>query len=97
MEVAVDADVKAVAEFMEKSVPAGKLMGVANRLSQISSLLWGHFEVHDDVKPLRLVRGADPQALNIPQPSATGPLAASELSLPLRCADGCSEWAISGL
>ncbi len=53
MEVVIDPDVKAVADFMERAVPAGKRMGVANRLAEISSLLWGHLAA-EDVAPMQL-------------------------------------------
>ena len=54
MEVVFDPDVKAVAEFMQANVPAAKLMGVANRISEIAGLLWGHYDA-DDVEAMRLV------------------------------------------
>lgn len=61
MEVRIDRDVEAVAEFMQRNVPAEKLMGVTNRLAQIASLLWGHHEAKD-VGPMRLAEpfGDDP-------------------------------------
>jgi hypothetical protein len=63
MEVVVDHDVKAVADFMQKNIPVKKLRGVANRLAEIAGLLWGHFDT-EDVEPMRLNNpslGIDPK------------------------------------
>jgi|HubBroStandDraft_6_1064221.scaffolds.fasta_scaffold345800_3 hypothetical protein len=53
MEVMIDSDVKAVADFMQRTVPTAKLVGVANRLAEIAGLLWGHYSP-DDVRALCL-------------------------------------------
>lgn len=80
MLVEIDHDVKAVAEFMEKTVPASKLMGVATRLAEIANLMWRDHDP-EDVAPMRLVKTVDPRAINSPQPNEISPLAATECCL----------------
>jgi len=63
MEVKIDHDVQVVAEFMQRNIPTAKLAGVANRLSQIASILWGHFEP-DDVEGLQLKQPFIPEPLD---------------------------------
>jgi hypothetical protein len=41
MDVVLDADIKAVAEFMQGNIPASKLVGVAKHLPALAKLLWG--------------------------------------------------------
>lgn len=55
MEVTIDSDVKAVAEFMQRTIRTERLMGVARRLAEIAGLLWDEYEPVD-VPALRLVR-----------------------------------------
>jgi hypothetical protein len=43
MEVVLDSDVKAVAEFMQNNIPAAKLMGVAEALPTLASILWSKY------------------------------------------------------
>jgi hypothetical protein len=40
MDLILDSDVQAVAEFMQRTIPAGKLMPVAEKLSSLARLLW---------------------------------------------------------
>jgi hypothetical protein len=53
MEVVIDPDVKAVAEFMQSRIETRKLMGVAESLRVIAPLLWGHYE-HAPVRSIEL-------------------------------------------
>ena len=53
MRFEVDPDVRAVTEFMQGRIPAGRLVGVAAGIGAISSLLWGHYEP-EHIRPLRL-------------------------------------------
>ena len=55
MEVMIDPDLNAVAEFMQRTVPAARLVGVANKLAEIAGLLWGH-HAPGDVIAMQLVR-----------------------------------------
>jgi hypothetical protein len=41
MKFEVDQDVQAVAEFMQRSIPAARLVGVAAALNALAPLLWG--------------------------------------------------------
>jgi len=43
MEVVIDPDVKAVAEFMQSKIEARKLVGVADSLRAIAPILWGQY------------------------------------------------------
>ena len=54
MKFEVDADVQAVAEFMQRSIPATHLVGVAAGLHALAPLLWGRYEP-EQVSPLQLV------------------------------------------
>lgn len=69
MQVEIDPNVQAVADYMQQHVPATKLVGVANRLAEVAGLLWGHHEP-EDVSAMRLIR-SDPSALNLLRPNAT--------------------------
>ena len=41
MEIVIDPDVQAVAEFMQRNVPAARLASVAKALNELGPLLWG--------------------------------------------------------
>jgi hypothetical protein len=43
MELQIDGDLQAVAEFMQRNIPASKLMSVAEELPKMGRLLWSHF------------------------------------------------------
>ena len=53
MQLEIDCDVKAVAEFMQANMPASKLLGVATAIGRLAPILWGHFSA-DDVYALAL-------------------------------------------
>jgi len=57
MELVLDDDVKAVAEFMQGSISAHRLVAVATGVAQLASLLWGQYQ-SENVEVLRLVRPA---------------------------------------
>jgi hypothetical protein len=54
MEVVIDPDVKAVAEFMQSRIETRKLVGVAESLWVIAPMLWGHYN-RAPVKGIELV------------------------------------------
>lgn len=75
MEVVIDPDVKATAEFMQSRIEARKLVGVAESLRAIAPILWGHYD-GGPVKGIELA----------PDPITSGPLlAAKELPLEQVC------------
>jgi hypothetical protein len=43
MELRIDGDLQAVAEFMQRNIPASKLMSVADELPKMGRLLWAHY------------------------------------------------------
>jgi hypothetical protein len=53
MELLIDPDVKAVAEFMQGRFSTARLVAVANGLAAIAPLLWGQYQP-DEVQTLRL-------------------------------------------
>ncbi len=53
MSVVVDADVRAVAEFMQGKVAASRLVAVADGLAAIAPLLWGRYQT-ENIEVLRL-------------------------------------------
>jgi hypothetical protein len=53
MELVVDPDVKAVAEFMQKNIPAARLASVADGLAGIAPSLWGQFK-QENIQTLQL-------------------------------------------
>jgi len=53
VELKIDEDLKAVAEFMQKNIPASRLVGIANGLAGIAPILWGHHE-REGILPLVL-------------------------------------------
>jgi hypothetical protein len=56
MELLIDEDVRLVAEFMQSSLPASKLVSVAEGIRHLAPLLWGQHE-KENVSIL-LLRGA---------------------------------------
>lgn len=48
-----DADVQAVAEFMQANIAASKLVSVATAIGRLAPILWGHFDA-ETVLPLTL-------------------------------------------
>jgi hypothetical protein len=63
MELEIDPDIKAVAEFMQQTLAASKLVPVATAIGRLAPILWGHFDTAA-VFPLQLVgkpiSGCDP-------------------------------------
>jgi hypothetical protein len=53
MELVIDPDVKAVAEFMQGSVPAVKLRSVASAVAALAPIIWSRHE-SDPIEPLFL-------------------------------------------
>ncbi len=43
MELQIDGDLKAVAEFMQNTIPASKLLSVAEDLPKMGRLLWARY------------------------------------------------------
>jgi len=54
MEIAIDEDVKAVAEFMLEHVAANRLVAVAKGMAAIAPLFWGQHRP-EEIQTLRLV------------------------------------------
>ena len=77
MELVIDPDVKAVAEFMQSTLAAARLVPVAKAVSELAPLLWGKYSPES----------VDALFLAHPQPSlsesATSPQVATE--------SGCQE------
>lgn len=59
MEVKMDADVAAVASFMQTTLPAAKLVSVARAIGEVAPLLWRRYDT-DAVIPLALLPSPDP-------------------------------------
>ena len=53
MELIIDPDVRAVAEFMQGSMPAAKLVEVAAAVASMAPILWGQY-APEPVQALRL-------------------------------------------
>jgi hypothetical protein len=53
MEVVVDRDVLAILEFMQRNVPASKLVAVSRIVHIIAPVLWSHYAA-EQVCPLSL-------------------------------------------
>ena len=53
MDLIIDEDVKAVAEFMQRNLPTAKLVPVAEALVMLAPAFWGAFET-ESVAALRL-------------------------------------------
>lgn len=53
MDFEVDADVKAVAEFLQQNVATSRLVGVATAIGRLAPILWGRYSA-DDVQPISL-------------------------------------------
>ena len=63
MELEIDPDVKAVAEYMQANVAAAKLVPIAAAIGRLAPILWGHFG-SEEIQPLVLagapISGCDP-------------------------------------
>lgn len=49
MSIEIDADVEAVAEFMQGRFPAARLTAIAKGIGAIAPLLWGHYRAEEIV------------------------------------------------
>jgi hypothetical protein len=59
MNLKLDDDVRAVADFMVANIPAGRLVSVANCVSTIAPAIWGHHK-SEPVVTIRLVEPRQP-------------------------------------
>lgn len=84
MEVVFDADVQAVADFMQSKIPANRLVSVAEGLSRIAPLLWGQYPA-EQVQVLQL---QSPAIFSSDEPHIQS--SAKGRSLPLGDVDGDS-------
>lgn len=69
-DLAIDADVKRVAEYMLESVEAAKLLSVAQAVAQLAPILWGHHE-RLEVRTLALEYPSITSLAGRTQPTAT--------------------------
>lgn len=53
MDLIIDPDVKAVAEFMQRNIAAARLIQVAEGVRSLAWILWNKYE-QDDISTLRL-------------------------------------------
>lgn len=60
MEIEMDADVKAVMEFMQRTLPAARLVSVSEAVRKIAPVVWGHYPT-EEVRALNLAEGSIPQ------------------------------------
>jgi hypothetical protein len=60
MEIVVDQDMQAVAEFMQRNIPADRLVAVAKGVGDIAPILWGHVagSPKESLRPLLLRESA---------------------------------------
>jgi len=65
MEVVIDPDVKAVAEFMQSRIETRKLVGVAESLRAVAPILWGHYD-HVPVRGIEIRSETLPAASELP-------------------------------
>jgi hypothetical protein len=54
----VDEHLKSVLEFMQRSIPTCKLVGIAEKMPEMARLLWGHYS-QEPVKPLLLASNSN--------------------------------------
>lgn len=78
-----DADLVAVAAFMQRNLPAAKLVSVANALAAVAPLMWGHY-LSEPVVALALER----ETISACDPHK--PPSATEYGPALGCAGGGS-------
>lgn len=82
MAIEIDSEVEAVVEFMAQSIPASRLVAVANGLAALAPSLWGGYE-SEGIAPLRLVSSPI-------RDDRRKPASSSESGLEPGCADGGS-------
>jgi hypothetical protein len=75
MELQIDGDLQSVAEFMQRNIPASKLISVAEKLREVGRLLWAHYPQ----EPSFGLRLSEPPLMSDLQQDASvsGPAAAS--------------------
>ena len=61
MELKMDADVKAAAEFLQANFAASKLVAISESLRAVAPLLWGHCDGREAIKPLELTEPMVPK------------------------------------
>jgi hypothetical protein len=68
MDLIIDGDVQAVAEFMQVNIPATRLVAVATHVAAIAPILWG---IHpaESVIPLRLAPSTPISGCDLPKQS----------------------------
>lgn len=71
MDLTIDPDVKAVAEFMQQTIATSKLVSVATVVADIAPLLWGQFQP-EPVEALQLVPAPIPACARRTRPCASG-------------------------
>jgi hypothetical protein len=64
MALKIDADVAAVASFMQATLPAAKLVAVAQAIGELAPLLWRHYD-RESIRPLELATSLDPAACKL--------------------------------
>lgn len=52
MNLKIDSDVGAVIEIMQRTIPAARLVSVAQAVSELAPLLWGQYEKEGIAAPL---------------------------------------------
>lgn len=72
MRLEIDNDVKAVIEMMLATIPANRLVSVANGVQKIAPILWGQYE-SETVQPIALRHSSISACGQRMQPSATEP------------------------
>ena len=69
MNLEIDPDVKATLAFMQRNVPAARLVAVAEAAAKIASIIWGQYET-EDIAALRLqeepISAGDPRTRRPP-------------------------------
>jgi hypothetical protein len=92
MELVIDPDVKAVAEFMQSKIEARKLIGVAESLRAVAPIIWAHYD-QIPVRGIELL--AEPLSLKAREHCSESRLVASE-SVPACLRAGDDSGAVAG-
>ncbi|HZS85398.1 MAG TPA: hypothetical protein VFA50_21195 [Stellaceae bacterium] len=72
MDLFIDPDVKSIAEYMQSSLSATRLVPVAMALAKLAPILWGRYSV-DEVDVLALIHDQlSASGSAISQPAASG-------------------------
>ncbi len=54
MQILIDPDVQAMAEYMQERLPANRLTSIAKAVAAVAPLLWG--DCPEEIQSIRLVR-----------------------------------------